>query len=136
MQFHYIHTIDLTLACILETHGFQRRAADPITCIIEPGGHKQFTFWFEVSNNDERDRAKRIIDEYFDNRKRSPKGQCVIETDSMVSMQSAMITIRALRLDEMNKRVHPLVKGEHGDKVFFIGKGASQKIKDAVRKML
>lgn len=133
---NHIHTIDIKLAAILTTHGIPRRSYDPITCVVEDNGHKQFTFWFDGTLPHHGDLARDIIKQFFSEKNKGNTDCIVVDTEDIVSMQMGALRIRDQLMSEMYSRVTPLVRKEIGDKVVFIAQGASQKTKDKIRSMI
>lgn len=131
---NHIWTIDLKLAAILISHGVPRRSYDPVTCVQETSGHKQYKFWFNAINSEHEELARKIINAYYANKKIP---DCiVVDTEDVLSMQIGVLRWREQLLDEMNKKVTPLICTEVNGKTLAIGRGASEETKQKVRAML
>lgn len=61
------HTIDIKLASCLDSLGIPYRESDPVTKVIQERDGKKFeqcTFWFDIIDDDIRQRCKIFIDAY------------------------------------------------------------------------
>ena len=133
-DFNNFYTIDLKLASILTARGIPRRSYDPITCIIEAGGHKQFTFWFDIPDAGNKEKLQVILKEYH--AQKNHQGCVVIDDASPVSLMLGVLRIRETFMDEMRKNAHPMIKKQVGDKVVLFGQGASEETKRKLRAQL
>ncbi len=144
-----VHTIDIKLAAILATEEIPQRFSQPITCTVEirPDGsnHKQFRFWFDVSAPAHKEKAERLMNEYFTMRldiQRSIK-QAHAEGGKTINFPDTdlvkMISVQMWRdsyLNWMKNHVEPMRTVQIGGKHVTLSANATKETKDKIRKII
>ncbi len=130
----YIH--DIKLAAILDALGIPYRKTDPVTCVIETtdSGHRkeQYTFWFDVSADGMRDKAKEYIRAYNAAR---DWHEYTLGQDHPIYYMKAVLENREVRLNWIRKNVAPQKVITVGDKTILIGEKASQRTRDKMKEL-
>jgi hypothetical protein len=144
----HIHTIDIKLASILATEEVPQRFEQPITCSVEQKDgkpHKQFRFWFDVSDIAVKEKASRIIDEFYAVRKQIQDNirlakiagvQTINFPDSDIVKMTSVQMWRDAYLHWIKNFVEPMRTVEMGDKHVTLSVNATKETKDRIRKLL
>jgi len=143
-----IHTTDRKLASILAVQDIPIRWEQPITCSrIEKDGKPwdQYTIWFDVEGKGVKDKAKSIINDYYDRRddiramvrNGSQHGEKTVSFDDN-DLMAKLISVQMFNevfLHWMKSKVEPMKTVQMGDKTVTLSVNATAKTKDRIRQL-
>ena len=128
---------DIKIASILIAFGVPRRDVDPTTCEIRRGSdgkdRKQYSFWFDVRQDDHSEIAERTIKDYSDANEWETLNRD--KEDPLYWMKGVMENRDSL-IHEMYNDVEAMRVIEVGEKTVVIGHRASQGLKDKMKSLL
>jgi hypothetical protein len=117
-------TTNIKVAAAASAFGAKLRQSDPVTCIVEEGGHRKFTFWF--STGDDQD-AKAEMERTWADMKSDP--------ESPIRYVRCALENRETLLGLL-KRAEPIMLIKRGSQTLLISERASPELKRAMLKKL
>ena len=117
-------TTNIKVAAAASAFGAKLRQSDPVTCIVQEGGHRQYTFWFSDSGSDE---AKAEIERTWADMKS--------DTESPIRYVRAALENRETLLG-LIKRAEPILSIQRGGQTLLISERASPELKKTMMKKL
>jgi len=117
-------TTNIKVAAAASAFGAKLRQSDPVTCIVEEGGHRKFTFWF--STGDDQD-AKAEMERNWVDMKSDP--------ESPIRYVRCALENRETLLGLL-KRAEPIMSIKRGSQTLLISERASPELKRAMLKKL
>ena len=148
MHQDHLHTIDIKLAAILAVEEIPIRFDQPITCRIEQRegkDFKQFRFWFDVTDPDIKDKALRLINEYYAVKKdiqdsvreaKTTGGKTVNFPDTDLIKMISVQMFKDTFLHWIKTYVEPMKTVEMGDKTVTLSANATKETKDKIRNLI
>ncbi len=116
-------TTNIKVAAAASAFGAQLRTSDPVTCIIEEGGHRKFTFWFSTGGDEARSEMERT----WADMKSDP--------ESAIRYVRAALENRETLLGLM-KRAEPIISIKRGGQTLLISERASPELKRTMMRKL
>jgi len=117
-------TTNIKVAAAVAAFGAKLRESDPVTCIIEEGGHRKFTFWFSTSGDQD---AKAEMERTWADMKSDP--------EAAIRYVRAALENRETLLGLM-KRAEPIMSIKRGSQTLLISERASPELKRTMIKKL
>jgi len=117
-------TTNIKVAAAASAFGAKLRQSDPVTCIVEEGGHRKFTFWFSTGDHQD---AKAEMERNWVDMKSDP--------ESPIRYVRAALENRETLLGLM-KRAEPILSIRRGSQTLLISERASPELKRAMLKKL
>ena len=117
-------TTNIKVAAAASAFGAKLRQSDPVTCIVEEGGHRKFTFWF--STGDDQD-AKAEMERTWADMKSDP--------ESPIRYVRAALENRETLLG-LIKRAEPILSIQRGGQTLLVSERASPELKRTMIKKL
>ena len=117
-------TTNIKVAAAASAFGAKLRQSDPVTCIVEEGGHRKFTFWF--STGDDQD-AKAEMERTWADMKSDP--------ESPIRYVRAALENRETLLG-LIKRAEPILSIQRGGQTLLVSERASPELKRTMMKKL
>jgi hypothetical protein len=112
------------VAAAVSAFGAKVRQSDPVTCIVKEDGHRQFTFWFNISGGEE---AKAEMERTWADMKS--------DEESAIRYVRAALENRETLLGLM-KRAEPIISIQRGGQTLLVSERASPELKRAILKKL
>lgn len=131
-----IFVCDISLASIMNAFGVPRRMPDPITREIRERNGKSVEsgkWWFDISNDEDADRAKWIMDAY--NKARDWE-EYTLDAEHPLYWMKGVLENRMANLHLFHHGATPMKVIENGDRTVFIGPRLSQSDRDTLKKMI
>ncbi|NBW14820.1 MAG: hypothetical protein EBR82_43155 [Caulobacteraceae bacterium] len=117
-------TTNIKVAAAASAFGAKLREMDPVTCIIKEDGHRQFTFWFNISGGEE---AKLEMERTW--------AEMKSDEESAIRYVRAALENRETLLGLM-KRAEPIISIQRGGQTLLVSERASPELKRAILKKL
>ena len=117
-------TTNIKVAAAASAFGAKLRQSDPVTCIVQESGHRQYTFWFSDSGSDE---AKAEMERTWADMKSDP--------ESPIRYVRAALENRETLLG-LVKRAEPILSIKRGNQTLLISERASPELKRTMMKKL
>jgi len=117
-------TTNIKVAAAASAFGAKLRQTDPVTCIVKEDGHRQFTFWFSISDGEE---AKAEMERTWANMKS--------DEESPIRYVRAALENRETLLGLL-KRAEPIISIQRGGQTLLVSEKASPELKRAILRKL
>lgn len=117
-------TTNIKVAAAASAFGAKLRTSDPVTCIVKEDGHRQFTFWFNISGGEP---AKAEMERTWADMKS--------DEESAIRYVRAALENRETLLGLM-KRAEPIISIQRGGQTLLVSERASPELKRAILKKL
>ena len=117
-------TTNIKVAAAASAFGAKLRQSDPVTCIVQEGGHRRYTFWFTISGGEE---AKAEMERTWADMKSDP--------ESPIRYVRAALENRETLLG-LIKRAEPILSVSRGGQTLLVSERASPELKRAMLKKL
>jgi len=115
---------NIKVAAAASAFGAKLRPMDPVTCIVKEDGHRQFTFWFSISDGDD---AKAEMERTW--------AEMKSDGESPIRYVRAALENRETLLGLM-KRAEPIISIQRGGQTLLVSERASPELKRAMLKKL
>ena len=129
------YTRDFTLSSILISLGIPRRQPDPITCIAEiVNGRRreEYTFWFDISRQEDRDECNELVDAYY---RVKEDWTFALDEEHPIYYMYGFAKNWERQRDEMKNKVAPQRIVRRGSQTLLIGEDASEELKEKFRQI-
>jgi len=117
-------TTNIKVAAAASAFGAKLRQSDPVTCIVEEGGHRKFTFWFSTS-----------VDQDVKSEMECTWADMKSDPEAPIRYVKAALQNRETLLSLM-KRAEPILSIKRGSQTLLISERASPELKRAMLKKL
>ena len=117
-------TTNIKVAAAASAFGAKLRQSDPVTCIVQEGGPRRYTFWFTISVGED---AKAEMERTWADMKSDP--------ESPIRYVRAALENRETLLGLM-KRAEPIMSIQRGGQTLLVSERASPELKRAMLKKL
>lgn len=131
-----IFVLDIALASILDAFGVPKRQPDPVTRELRTRDGIQVEsgkWWFDVSDDEQSEKAKWIIDAYGSARDWE---NFTLDPEHPLYWMKGVLENRTANLHIYHHGATPMKVIEKGDRTVFIGPRLKQKDRDTLKKML